>query len=299
MVDVVVKNKIKPIDIKANIYNNIEIIVDIDGVAGVDLDYIQKKIKALFSSDIYNFTETELYDYELNDLNERKPFGMSIFSRKRLIEKESVLRFSSKDENEQVSISRLFVNIKLDYKAAHCLTEKIQLMCEIIECFSELDYFQIERISLNKSNNIVCNSLYKLYQCFEKNMFGDIAYILGRKIKNIDIEPTYLSNKNYFKYDGNEINVFKMVKNGILNDNGKKIVYEGTLNINTCYDCMENGNFNYGVDIRNTRVNVKDKIEELNEILFDIFIGHITQSFIQDLVSGKTDKVLGGFNINE
>ena len=43
----------------------------------------------------------------------------------------------------------------------------------------------------------------------------------------------------------------------------------------------------------------KLKFIELNNIIFQIFMNHITGSFAEDLVSGTTNKVIGGFNKNE
>lgn len=280
------KNAIKPEDIKANIYDTIKLIVDINGVTSLDLNSIQESLKKLFMPEIYGLTETELYVDEVNDLNERKFGKMTLASQKRLIEKESVLRFCSKDDTEEIVISRLFVSIKLDYKASHSLTEKIKLMSEIIKCFSELQYFNIEKTTLIKINSIVCISLYRLYQCFSKTMFGDITYTLGKKATEI-----FLKNESYFNYGENNdinVNVNKTVRKGIINDNEKNVVYEGVLNIDTCYEYVKYDD-----------IDITAKIKELNALIFVIFISHITGPFAEDLVKGDTNKVLGGFNKNE
>jgi hypothetical protein len=281
------KSSIKPEDIKANIYDTIKLIIDISGVTSSYLNSIQETFKELFLPERYNLKETELYADEVNDLNERESGKMTLASRKRLMEKESVLRFCSKDDNEEVVISRLFVCIKLEYKAAHSLTKKINLMGSIIKCFSNSGYFGIERITLIKINSIVvCISLYRLYQCFSKSMFGDITYTLGRQGK--EVTEIFLENESYFIYGENEVTVSKTVQKGIYNDNEKSVVYEGVLNINTCYERVENKD-----------IDVATKIQELNSIIFEIFISHITGAFAEDLVKGDTNKVVGGFNKNE
>ena len=166
--------------------------------------------------------ETELYPYEVEDLSERRPEGITISSQKRLIEKETVLRFVSKDESEEISISRLFIGIKLDYKSAHKLSEKIEKMSEILTCFSDLKYFEIERITLSKKDNIICISLYMLYQCFVKSMFGDITYVLSRKGENV--KQSYLENKSYLNYGENIVKIYKLVQNGSINYHDKKTI---------------------------------------------------------------------------
>lgn len=282
------KNDIKREQIKANIYDTIQLLVDINGVTSLDLDSIQSYLKSLFPSDSYTLMETELYPYEVEDLSERRPEGITISSRKRLIEKETVLRFVSKDESEEISISRLFIGIKLDYKSAHKLSEKIEKMSEILACFSDLKYFEIERITLSKKDNIICISLYMLYQCFVKSMFGDITYVLSRKGENV--KQSYLENKSYLNYGENIVKIYKLVQNGSINyHDKKKEVYEGNLNIITSYECIE------PYDANDTKL----KFIELNNIIFQIFMNHITGSFAEDLVSGTTNKVIGGFNKNE
>ena len=46
-------------------------------------------------------------------------------------------------------------------------------------------------------------------------------------------------------------------------------------------------------------INVEEIIKELNDISFKLFISHITVGFANDLISGKTDKVIDGVNVNE
>jgi hypothetical protein len=71
--------------------------------------------------------------------------------------------------------------------------KKFDKMSKILTCFSNIKYFEIERITLNKKDNIICTSLYMIYQCFVKSMFGDITYTLGRKGE--DVKQSYLENK--------------------------------------------------------------------------------------------------------
>ena len=48
-----------------------------------------------------------------------------------------------------------------------------------------------------------------------------------------------------------------------------------------------------------TYINIKETMEELNNISFKLFMSHITSNFANDLILGKTDKVKEGVNINE
>ena len=263
------KKDVNASDIKANIYDTIELTVDINGMTSSDLELKQEELKALFPAENYALEETELYDNEVSDLNERRPEGLSKSLQKRLIEKEVAFRFLSKDSTEKITITRLFVTIKLDYKAAHCLTKNIELMSNIIKCFDDNKFFTIERVTLKKLDSIVCSSLYRMYQCFEKDMFGDIAYSL--KKDGSDSEPLYLKNESYFKYGNNDIKISKRIVTGVFHDSSVKKAYEGLLKVTAYYDCIVNND---------VKCIVSDKIKELNSIIFEIFIKHITDSFI-------------------
>lgn len=285
------KDQIKPKDIVANIYDSIELIIDI---TGINEDYIKKFIdieisEIIFPPNIYRRTKTELYEEELNHYQKRNTLEMSIASKRRLLETESVYRFYAKNETEQIAISTMFISIKLDYKCAHILNDKINLISNIIKYLMQNEYLQIERITLNKSNSVICSSLYRLYQCFNKNLFGDMAYNLSRR--KINIEEYYLRNESLFHYGKYISHISRIVQKGLYDE---KVSYQGILQINMNFDAFE------------FEDNTEDSIQKiisifikLNSICYQIFIEHITLAFIKDLVNGKTDKVIGGFNKNE
>lgn len=56
-------------------------------------------------------------------------------------------------------------------------------MAQLIELFAEEEYFEVEGVYLIKRDSIYCKSLYRLYQCYNKEMFADPSYLLQRKEK--------------------------------------------------------------------------------------------------------------------
>lgn len=286
------KNKIKQEEIKANIYDTTELVIDINGTSFENInEYINSDFTAIFPAINYSRESTELYEEELDAYVSRNKLEMSITSKKRLLEKETVLRYFSEEDTEQISICSLFVSIKLIYKQhPHKLSDKILLISKIMECLMKDDYLSIGRITLNKRDSVICATLYRLYQCLNKNLFGDIAYDLSRKYSE-DVLEYYLRNDMIFEYKECLAYVSRTVKRGSYENTD---AYQGIIQIDVNKDRISMDSVK--LDCKHE---ISDSFEKLNEICYKIFIEHITNSFAEDLVKGKTNKVLGGFNKNE
>lgn len=285
------KDKISQNDIKANIYDTTELIIDFSGASFENISkYINKEFVKLFPPETYSREDTGLFEEELNSYESRNNFEMSMASKKRLLEKETVLRYYSKNKTEQISISSMFVSIKLIYKEhAHKFNDKIRLISNIMKFLMEDEYLTIDRITLNKRDSVICATLYRLYQCLNKNLFGDIAYELSRKNGNNTTEY-FLRNDAMFKYEEYFTFVSRTVKSGQYESNA---AYQGILQIDVNTD-----NFTCDRVKGDYTVKIINCFEKLNEICFKIFIEHITFPFAEDLIKGETNKVLGGFNKN-
>lgn len=285
------KDLINPKDIVANIYDSIELIIDI---VGINEDYIKKildnELLEVLPPNIYRRIKTGLYEEELNDYQKRNTIEMSIVSKSRLLQTESVYRFYAKNEKEQITISTMFISIKLDYKFAHhILKDKINQISKIFKFLMQDEYLQIERITLNKKNSIICSSLYRLYQCFNKNLFGDIAYNLSRNNKNV--EEYSLRSETLFQYEEYISQISRIVHRGSYDE---KISYQGILQINMHFE-----KFKFEDNAEKSIKKIISIFEQLNSRCYKIFIEHMTLAFINDLVNGKTDKVIEGFHKNE
>lgn len=283
------KYKISQNDIKANIYDTTELIIDFSGASFENISrYINKEFVQLFPPETYSREDTGLFEEELNSYESRNNFEMSMASKKRLLEKETVLRYYSKNKTEQISISSMFVSIKLIYKEhAHKFNDKIRLISNIMKYLMEDEYLTIDRITLNKRDSIICATLFRLYQCLNRNLFGDIAYKLSRK----NTTEYYLRNDTMFKYEEYFAFVSRIVKRGEYED---ATAYQGILQID-----VNTENFTLDRIKDNYIEKIKNCFEKLNEICYKIFIEHIEISFAEDLLKGTTNKVLGGFNKNE
>lgn len=224
------KYDIVPDHFKANIYDQVELLVDFHGITKKDIESAQEKIKKILNPKEYSMSEEPFSLDELQYYAERH--NISIFAQKRMKDAEHVIRFYSKD-------------------------------------------------------SIYCSSLYRVYQCFDKQAFGDIGYTLKRRLPE-EIRPLTSEIYNVFEYNGAEVKLYKSVIPGMIARSDEEI-YEATLLTIVVFDTT---NADEEIDIVNT-------LEKLNQISFKVFIHHITESFAEDLIKGFSDKVKAGVNKNE
>lgn len=275
------KQDILPDDIKANIYDKIELLIDFHGITRLEIEKAQEKVKQILSPDRYSRREGEFSDDELSAYGDRN--YISAASLKRYHDTESVIRYYSKDETEIITISKLFLSVTLNYEMTHKLKDNISLMAQLIEVFKEEEYFEVEGLYLIKRDSIYCKSLYRLYQCYNKEMFADASYLIQRNEKSVQPESTSICNK--FRYGKYNVSIVKSVIKGYTSY--EEEIYEGKMDTIVSCDTFEES------------INVEEIIKELNDISFKLFISHITVGFANDLISGKTDKVIDGVNVNE
>lgn len=283
-IDVLKKKNILPSEIKANIYDYVEIIVDIHGITRLDIETALQRLNEILPAGNYSRSDDSLTVDEINDYGDRRDIPLSTSARKRYLDTENVVRYFSKNLSERVTISRLFISIHLSYEIAHDLKSNIDLMDQIVQVFNELEYFEVEKIYLVKKDSIYCSSLYRMYQCFDKKMFADAGYQLFLQKKQTDTGVTSVYNN--FTYDEAEVILNKKIMTGKIADSDE-LIYKGML------DTMISKNPT-GSDIR-----VKEVLTELNKISFEIFICHITDAFARDLMNGRSDKVRKGLNFYE
>ena len=275
------KQDILPDDIKANIYDKIELIIDFHGITRLEIEKAQEQVKKILSPDCYSRREGEFWEDELSSYGDRN--DISSASLKRYHNTESVIRYYSKDETEIITISKLFLSVTLNYEMAHKLKDNISLMAQLISVFAEEEYFEVEGLYLIKKDSIYCKSLYRLYQCYNKEMFADASYLIQKSEKSVQPESTSICNK--FKYGKYKVSIVKSVIKGYTSYGEE--VYEGKMDTIVSCDTFEEA------------INIEDITKELNEISFKLFISHITEGFANDLIGGKTNKVIDGVNVNE
>lgn len=275
------RKDIKPSDIKANIYDSVEILIDLHGITKLDMEAAQEALKKILPAEKYSMVDDSFDIDEINQYGDRN--NLTQATRKRYLDTESVIRFLSKDNTEVIIISRLFIGIRLYYEVAHTLKDNIELISDIITVFQGCDYFEIQRIAIAKRDSIYCSSLYRMYQCFDKKMFGDAGYEFKLNSNNKSIDTGVTKIYNNFTYEDVNVIVNKEIIQGELPDSGEEI-FEGRLDTFTSTELLEDN------------VDVREILHKLNDISFEVFICHIKDSFARELVAGKSSKVRKGLN---
>lgn len=277
------KEDIKPPQIEANIYDSVELIVDIHGLTRQDIDNALKDLNEILPATKYARKEDSLTDEEINDYGDRRENGLSGAVRKRYLDTESIVRYYSKDETEIITISRLFISIYLSYEVAHNLRDNIVLMDNIVNAFDKIEYFEVEKIFLVKKDSIYCSSLEQIYQCFNQNLFADMGYFFECFDENDTIDTGVTRVYNNFSYGDVEVAINKEIMPGTLIDTGEP-VFECKMDMVTAVEPVGDS------------VEVANELNRLNRVSFTIFMSHITDSFAEDLKKGSSDKVRKGLN---
>lgn len=125
---IVKKKNILPSEIKANIYDSVELIVDIHGITRLDIEKVLPKLNEILPAENYSRTDDSLTVEEINDYGDRRDSPLNVSARKRYLDTENVVRYYSKNFSEKITISRLFISIYLSYEIAHDLKSNIILM---------------------------------------------------------------------------------------------------------------------------------------------------------------------------
>lgn len=168
-----------------------------------------------------------------------------------------------------------------NYELYHKLQNEIELFMKVVKCLSSRNYFKIIGIGIKERDRIVCDTLPKLYRCFEKNMFGDIAYKFHQQGKSA---KSYVVNSNScFCIDSFVANVDRKVVRGQFED---KESYMGILEIEV-------------MDIIDDIDDMDKVLSEIKKVCFDIFLNHITDTMVMDLLNGETKLIKEEFNKNE
>lgn len=277
------KNDVKREKIQADIYDEINIIVDYTGVTDDEILEKSPKIDAVMNGD-YTKSITSLTYEEVEEYALRQKVELSLAAKRNCIEKDKSIRYTGMDNLVEVVIYRNFTKITLDYggNKKHILSGYFSMMSSLMECLkTEKEFFKIQAIHIQKKNTIFCKSLYQVYRCFEKKMFG--TFIQGNSGESYSLNA--VQNKEIFFKEDLEFDVYKSVEGGLDNNNRKEI-YMGQLNITGRYNTAP---------LDDNSVNTV--LVRINNEIFDVFRRYLTDSFLEDMEEGTTSKLIGGFHI--
>lgn len=268
--------------IKASLYDEINIFVDYTGLTDRDVLESASIIDELMKDKGYNKYITPLNYFEIEEYALRQRREISLASKRNSIEEDNTIRYVRSDVMTEVIVYRSFLQIRLRYdeNARHVLREYFVLLNNIVKCLREnKDFFKLQTVFLQKKNEIYCKSLYQVFRCFDRNMFGTFMYGSSKDPYSLNI----LQAKENFFCDDLEFDVLKAVSNG-RDGNTNKDIYLGQFDITGRYDAAPIDN-----------VDIVAYLGKINDQIFDIFRRYLTDGFLKDMVEGKTVKLIGGF----
>lgn len=277
------KKNVKRDKIQADIYDEINIIVDYTGLTDGEILDKSSKLDAVMT-DEYIKRITPLTYEEIEEYAIRQKVELSLAAKRNAIVEDNSIRYTRKDNLVEVVIFRNFTKIALDFNGnkRHMLRDYFAMMASLMVCLNtEKEFFKIQAIYLLKKNTIFCKSLYQVYRCFDKNVFGSFIQGTSNDLYTLNA----IQNKETFFREALEFDVYKSVESGMDNSSRKEI-YMGQLNITGKYNAALLDDSD-----------VKDVLYKINEEIFDVFRQYLTDGFLEDMEEGKTTKLIGGFRI--
>ena len=119
------KKKIDQKMIKANIYDDIKLYVDICGVIDEDFNCINSEVSKLFQKEEYSRYEDGLSETDFHAWNERTEGIISPSRLKSLLNNEKKVIYASNEGTEKVILTKLFICVKSDIKSLLKIKPKI------------------------------------------------------------------------------------------------------------------------------------------------------------------------------
>lgn len=270
-------------EITANLYDEINIIVDYTGLTDGDILEKSSGLDALVKDGDFEKYVAPLTYEEIEEYAVRQKRELSLAAKRNSIEEDNSIRYIRNDQLVEIVIYRNFSKIRMYYgeNIKHALRDYFVMLGNIVDCLSrDRNFFKIQTVHVQKKNEIFAKSLYQLFRCFDRNMFGTFiqGYSKDEYILNV------VQNKENFFCRDIEFDVLKAVKNGVDN-NTKKEVFLGQLYIAGRYDAAP-------VD----DVAIDRMLHKINDMIFDVFKRYLMEGFLEDMKNGKTSKLIGGFH---
>lgn len=260
-------NKVEADYLEENIDNDIRLIVDMQGTSARDVEKSDSFVSEWLDSELYSRRE-ETYTYEdINEWDQRMQRPVTNVAKRRIMESEKVIRYVSEDENEEISIGKLYIEIKLMQGRNFNLKEKMILLQNLVKKYISVNPFiRIENIFLIKKNNIICENLSSLYTCYNAAAFGDIRV----EMANLDIDFTEYCSCSTVILKGYNLTIEKEIVAG---DYNKKVAYMGALDFSMSCQMQDDREYS----------NVSATLKEMDKSIFEILKMNLTVPFLNEL----------------
>ncbi len=284
----VLKSDVKRKDLTSNLLNKVTLRIDFLRIVNIE-ELVADLQKLLIDKNFFLTNEDFINDIELQ-INDPDVLSEDGFKVKKSIKRERIYIFQNPEDTIDLIVgeSCIIFNVK-KCNEKYCFASCIETFCNVIILAQEkFKFIRFTRIGLRKINNIICKDT-NLYYCFEKDFFNEIN--IKDSTKN-DNEIKYMRRQSIdnCEFNGHSFNILKFIQEGFLDDQ------ERAFNVVLDIDGYIKENICERFDSYN---DLETMIKKINDDIFEIFKSMITEHLINDLISGKSDKVEWGLNKND
>lgn len=285
------KNRIEREQLKANTLSRV--ILRLDFTRVLDIRNFIEKVQKDLAPKNFKYKEDLLGEIEFS-FNDPDPAANEVILKKS-INKEVVYRFCKESTKTTISISRFFISCEILCNTKYCFTEYIELFCLLVgQLQTQFEFLEIVRVGLRKVNIVLCKDLDNVFECFEPTYYSTYSTSIR------DASFLKKNNTDCFIKDGIGFNLIRILEAGIATQTDK------TTNITTEFPVVQvvldiDGYLKDELlpDKPFKEGSLKETIEKINYCIFNMFREHITLTFLNDLISGKKDRVVGGVTLND
>lgn len=250
--------------------------VDFQGVLPNEMEEILKLAKPI----VRNFGFLKFSERNANQVNIEVPVDnqKEVLPRAEIKESLKVYSFVNESSGFMLDLSTKFICLNISSTKYINFEIYRDIILSIIELYNKnVDFFTIKRTGLRKINICCVTSKENINLFFNKDFFNYL---------DILEDSTQYSSHNSYSFSNGDIkvNLNTFIKEGFIES--EQLVYQLTLDSDAYIDDIENDQ---------KGVFPKEKLDSMNDRLFNLYLKSLTQKMIQKLQYEDTDFISDGF----
>lgn len=272
---------IKRRELRRNFLKSVIIRLDFQGVLESEMEEIMVSVKAYAKEKGFSkYYEKNANQVDIEVTNNAMPESIETTNRVRY---QKVYSFIDEDRGFALHVSNSFIVLSVNTAHYTPFDEYCGIVPYIAGIFKDkIDFFTVTRFGIRKINECLIEDKAKIREYFRPEYFN---YYDGLK----DLNNIKSNHMNVFKCGKYCVNLFTNIEQGTLES---REVYSIRLDIDVYMNNSE--------DI-SMILNEKAKQDEVNDLIFGIFVSLLTDHFISLLTSDKefNDTVIMGVEEND
>lgn len=206
------------------------------------------------------------------------------------IKSYEIIRLIDEDVYIKVVINKHFACVEINEEMKYMKYEEYEKIFNILIEEIYNNSINIKRIGFRKINDFLIRKTDNTIFEYLNNKFFEYDYEFLKESDSEEIIDLIMERKYSVKKDIEEINIITHISQGLLNDteNVKRAAIDIDISIN---------DFNVLKEIRNSK-KISEKLAEINNTIFKIFINMFTDKFINELKNTEENTLFIGVNLN-